>query len=182
MWLNIFVLKRKRLSPSMSLPSRFCSKVTYSNTTRRSCSVFEKNICPLNSPFHLISTFWEECLSWRNTIPIGLAFLRYLSNLTIFKNFQFSEHCSRESLRKKCPYLELFWSAFPSIRTEYGKMRNRITPNTNTFQAVNHYVHPLVMNIECNNETKKLHSNKFLISNCKRSEQIEIKLSDNWNN
>ena len=42
--------------------------------------------------------------------------------------------------------MELFWSAFSCIRTEYGvslriqpecgKMRNRITPNTDTFYAV----------------------------------------------
>ena len=57
------------------------------------------------------------------------------------------------SLRKKCSYSELFWSAFSRIRTEYGeilrispylvrmqenagKMRIRITPNTDTFYAV----------------------------------------------
>ena len=51
-------------------------------------------------------------------------------------------------LRKKCPYSELFWSAFPRIRTEYerhfvslriqwecGKIRNRITPNMRTFNV-----------------------------------------------
>ena len=54
-----------------------------------------------------------------------------------------------KALRKKCPYSELFWSAFSRIRTEYGeilwdirislysvrmrKMRTRITPNTDTF-------------------------------------------------
>ena len=32
-------------------------------------------------------------------------------------------------LHKKCPYSELFWSAFSRIRT-------RITPNTDTFHAV----------------------------------------------
>ena len=47
------------------------------------------------------------------------------------------------SLRKKCPYLELFRSAFSRIRTEYGEilriqsecgeMRTRITPNLDTF-------------------------------------------------
>ena len=45
------------------------------------------------------------------------------------------------SLRKKCPYLELFWSTFSRIWTEYGesewgKMRTRITPNTDTFHVV----------------------------------------------
>ena len=39
-------------------------------------------------------------------------------------------------MREKCLYLELFWSAFSRIRTEYGKMRTRITPNTDTFNAV----------------------------------------------
>ena len=27
------------------------------------------------------------------------------------------------ALREKCPYLELFWSAFSDIRTEYGEIR-----------------------------------------------------------
>ena len=27
------------------------------------------------------------------------------------------------ALRKKCPYSELFWSAFFRIRTEYGEIR-----------------------------------------------------------
>ena len=53
------------------------------------------------------------------------------------------------TLRKKCPYLELFWSLFSHIRTEYrrygvplriqseyGKMRTRIATNTSTFYAV----------------------------------------------
>ena len=28
------------------------------------------------------------------------------------------------ALREKCPYLELFWSAFSRIRTEYGETRS----------------------------------------------------------
>ena len=53
------------------------------------------------------------------------------------------------TLRKKCPYSEFFWHLFSRIRTEYGeirsisprsvrmgKMRTRITPNTDTFYAV----------------------------------------------
>ena len=40
-------------------------------------------------------------------------------------------HC-----KKKCPYSELFWSAFSRIRTEYRKMRTRATPNTDTFYPV----------------------------------------------
>ena len=30
----------------------------------------------------------------------------------------------RDLLRKKCPYLELFWSAFSCIRTEYREIRS----------------------------------------------------------
>ena len=53
------------------------------------------------------------------------------------------------SLRKKCPYSELFLFMFSGIWTEYGeipsifriqpecgKMRTRITPNTDTFPSV----------------------------------------------
>ena len=52
-------------------------------------------------------------------------------------------------MHKKCPYLELFWSVFSGIQTEYerysvslriqsecGKIRTRITPNTDDFHAV----------------------------------------------
>ena len=35
-----------------------------------------------------------------------------------------------------CLYLELLWSAFSCIRSEYEKMPNKITPNTDTFHAV----------------------------------------------
>ena len=40
------------------------------------------------------------------------------------------------ALRKRCRDSELFWSVFFRIRTEYGKMRTKITPNTDTFHAV----------------------------------------------
>ena len=52
------------------------------------------------------------------------------------------------SLRKKCPYSELFWTHFPAfglnterygvsirIRSECGKMWTRTTPNTEILQA-----------------------------------------------
>ena len=44
-------------------------------------------------------------------------------------------------LRKKCPYSEFFWSTFSRIQTEYGdiqSVRTKITPNTDTFHAVQH--------------------------------------------
>ena len=53
------------------------------------------------------------------------------------------------TLREKCPYLELFWSVSPAfelnterydvslrIQIEFGKLRTRLTPNTDTFYAV----------------------------------------------
>ena len=40
------------------------------------------------------------------------------------------------TLRKKCPYSKLFWSAFSRIQSKCGKMRTRIIPNTNTFHAM----------------------------------------------
>ena len=44
------------------------------------------------------------------------------------------------SLREKCLCPELFWSVFSHIRAEYGKMRIRITPNTDTFNAMYFYL------------------------------------------
>ena len=41
-----------------------------------------------------------------------------------------------DSLPEKCPYSELFWSAFSRIQSECREMRTRITPNTDTFYAV----------------------------------------------
>ena len=56
------------------------------------------------------------------------------------------QNTPKRILRKKCPYSELFWSVFSRIQTEYRvsfhiqskcrKIRTRITPNTDTFHAV----------------------------------------------
>ena len=51
---------------------------------------------------------------------------------------------SHNALREKCPYSELSWSGFfriPSkygeiLQSECGKMRTRITPNTDTLYTV----------------------------------------------
>ena len=38
------------------------------------------------------------------------------------------------SLREKCPYTELFWSAFSRIRTEYGvEMRENADQNNSEY-------------------------------------------------
>ena len=52
------------------------------------------------------------------------------NNVVIFEKF---------TLRKKCPYSELFWSVFSRVILVSifpGKIRTRITPNTDAFQAV----------------------------------------------
>ena len=54
--------------------------------------------------------------------------------------FFLNKHLQSSSLREKCPYSELFWSAYSRIslrvQSECGKMWTRITPNTDTFYAV----------------------------------------------
>ena len=44
------------------------------------------------------------------------------------------KHCLKSIW--KVLYSEFFWSIFSHIRTEYGKIRTRKTPNTNTFHIV----------------------------------------------
>ena len=70
---------------------------------------------------------------------------------------------SPKSLLEKCPYSELFWSVFSSIWTEYGeirsiqskcgKIRTSITPNTDTFYAVNN---AMKKRCELKNEDKNI--------------------------
>ena len=58
---------------------------------------------------------------------------KYFKKLTISWNYL------KMPLRKKCPYSQLFWSVFSvslRIQSKCGKMRTRITPNTDTFHAV----------------------------------------------
>ena len=78
-----------------------------------------------------------------------LLYLLYESPSNHIRTHQYADLYYVHTLRKQCPYLELFWSTFSCIRTENGeilrtlsiqskcgKMRNRITPNTDTFYAV----------------------------------------------
>ena len=87
-----------------------------------------------------------QFLIFRHYQPILLCIL-------IFKISKY-EHVKYETvqlewktLREKCSYSELFWSAFPHIRTEYGKMRTRITPNTDSFYTVKIFSGLNVINI-----------------------------------
>ena len=51
-------------------------------------------------------------------------------------HFIFCGDVQNETLSKKCPYLELLWSAFSRIESECGKTLTIITPNTDTFYAM----------------------------------------------
>ena len=39
-----------------------------------------------------------------------------------------TKYIRRKPLRKKCPYLELFWSVFSRIPTEHGEIRSKYGP------------------------------------------------------
>ena len=58
-----------------------------------------------------------------------------LSGTPVYNPSSSDNHCVKRL--EKCPYLELFRSKFSRIWNEYGKMRTRKTPNTDTFHAVN---------------------------------------------
>ena len=67
--------------------------------------------------------FWKFCYSLR-TSSKGLIWCinnRYVHIPTFWKSCSFICQCF--SLCEKCPYSELFWSAFSRIRTEYGEIR-----------------------------------------------------------
>ena len=67
--------------------------------------LFRKNGCLISKSFQFILLAWKKF------------------NLNFFKYFQQRlEYGSKISLREKCPYSELFWSAFSRIRTEYRKI------------------------------------------------------------
>ena len=85
---------------------------------------------------------WKEKRSKDNYLKISIQQLE-LNN----EFMRVTEMLLSSTLGEKGPYSELFWSAFSRIWTEYGeeslriqskcrKMRNGITPNTDTFYAV----------------------------------------------
>ena len=80
--------------------------------------------------------------SWCKFILFLLDSLIIFTSLLILFDWQ--------SLRKKCPHSKLFWSAFsafglnterycvsPRIQSVCGKMRTRVTPDTDSFYVVN---------------------------------------------
>ena len=81
----------------------------------------------------------DEITNISNTVMSHLKNIIIATCVSIKKNQQ-------ALLREKCPYSELFWSAFSHIRIEYReiqnispysvRMRTRITPNMDSFYAV----------------------------------------------
>ena len=59
----------------------------------------------------------------------GTKLLKNQAFLEAFNLFQKFANIKRQTLRKKRPYSELFWSAFFRIRTEYGEIL-RISPHS----------------------------------------------------
>ena len=58
-------------------------------------------------------------MSSREFNPVADSKRSLICNLTIFLR-----NPDDIPLREKCPYSELFWSAFSRIRTEYGEIRS----------------------------------------------------------
>ena len=111
---------------------------------------------PNRLPFYLILTnlcsLLHGFLCLFNTLFKVCKRIQYDFFSSIEKNhfFLMQWNVDTETLRKKCLYLELIWSAFSSTWIEYGeiwvslhiqsecrKLRTRITPNMETFHAVN---------------------------------------------
>ena len=72
----------------------------------------------------------------------SLNLFKILAVIKHYKKMFVTEQSVRKALRKKCPYSELFWSAFriqtESLRTqsECGKWWNRITTNKDIFYRI----------------------------------------------
>ena len=102
---------------------------------------------------------WKSALDNKNFVRAELmdlskAFGRIHHDLLIAKlhAYGFSKNNLTLSLRKKCLYLEFFWSVFSRIWTEYGEIRSispyavrmrentdRKTANTDSFYAMHNY-------------------------------------------
>ena len=73
-----------------------------------------------------IAIIWSLFVSFKNYIIYDCK--RSLLNVFIYlterkhKSKKVSTYIGRVTLREKCPYLEIFWSVFSRIRTEYGEI------------------------------------------------------------
>ena len=77
------------------------------------------------SDLKIFGNFYEDII-FGVSFSIKLNFIAL--NMTALKIYRYC-CCYKVSLRKRCPYSELFWS-------EYWKMRARITSNMDTLHAL----------------------------------------------
>ena len=127
-----FQLKRKTIPPIRNLSSHYLD--VKSTSSQNSFSTWHHgDICDTEENLKNIwkANFKTDSFKFESPSRIYLKVeIVTASDIYIAKHFLASD-----SLRVKFPYSELFWSAFSSIRNEYGKIRCRITPNTDTFHA-----------------------------------------------
>ena len=66
-----------------------------------------------------------------------MAFLKSMFKINfIFKkcfNAKMNNLSKNWTMLKKCPYLDIFWSVFPLICTEYGRMREKTDQNNSKY-------------------------------------------------
>ena len=127
-------MKSNSFRPILSL----CTKEALSMKLRKKCVYLELFL----SLFSRIRTEYEET---RSISPYSVR-MRENMDQDNFEYGQFSRSVNgltlSSTLRKRCLYLELYWSAFSRIRTEYGEIlsispnTHRITPKTDNFHAV----------------------------------------------
>ena len=89
--------------------------------TRKKCSILENCTIKTNC-WWLSSMIWSDHLAKE---AFSLKFIFLFSSII----FYFPWYV----LRKKCPYLEIFWSIFSRIRTEYGEIWS-ISPQSVTMR------------------------------------------------
>ena len=118
-------------------PSNVSRSTKFTNIFQFRKFDFAKNLLP--------SDIWIK-FSWHPSLRISLK-LSFSLKLSSPHTLQF------RTLRRKFPYLELFWFAVSCIWTEYGEIWSRITPNTDIFHAMGRTwisLNPLDVNISTN--------------------------------
>ena len=81
---------------------------------------------------HLRKGYWQKIVG---SLPICQRYIRLPSNgrdvfrtlSNVYNSFFRKKYLL--TLRKKCPYSELFWSVFSCIRTQYGKILLQSVPS-----------------------------------------------------
>ena len=82
----------------------------------------------------------KHCSSFNCMKSLKMFILTPKTSNNIFTQCSAGYHSPKKTLHENCSYSELFWSVFSRIRTAYGeilcgKIRTRLTPNTETFYA-----------------------------------------------